>query len=80
MNPKPKKLEGLLRTYSIKCNGIDKNGLLVLDDKMQEKVIVKIYRDGKSMPLCRYLSGDNENRCSAPLNDEDKGFCQYRSF
>jgi len=77
---KPKRLEGLLKTYLIKCKGIDENENPVLSDEQKEMVIVKVYRNGHSIPLCRYLSGDNDNHCSASLNKDNKGFCPYRSF
>ena len=75
----PKKLEGLIKTYSIKCNGTDKHENPVLSDKQKEPVIVKIHRNGRSTPLCKYLCGDYDSRCSASLNEDDKGICPYKS-
>lgn len=77
---KPQALEGLLKTYSVKCRGIDKNNFPVLNDEQKEHIIVKVYRNGKSEPLCRYITGDDEDHCSAPRYKGNKGFCPYKSF
>ena len=77
-----KKLEGLLSSYSVKCRGTDCDSKKVLPKGDAEQVIVKVYRNGASEPLCRYLSGSNSDKCKA-TNTEDEtqiGFCVYKTF
>jgi len=43
--------------------------------EVEEAVIVKVYKDGRSEPLCKYLS---EGKCTADsLNPENQGYCPY---
>lgn len=69
----------VLETHLIKCKGSNKNNSPILPEDQEEQVIVKIYRSGESLPLCRYISGDSQNHCTIG-NIEHSGFCPYRSF
>jgi len=77
---KKKKLEGIANAIPKKCRGNDINDKSVLPRWRKEEIIVKVYRDGHSIPLCKYISGDSDNKCSAPSNTKNHGYCPYRSF
>lgn len=77
-------LELLLATHEFNCRGADKAGNLVLPEDNAEFVIVKVYKDGMTRPLCRYLAWS----CIAPrcnpelkenvsLREDDFGVCPY---
>lgn len=55
-------LEGLLTAFQICCRGASRNESLVFPKDKAETVIVKVYKDGKTEALCRYL----EHGCVAP--------------
>jgi len=64
----------LVKTYQVKCRGIvewDSNKP-ALSKEDSELVIVRIYGDGHSNPLCRYIRGNRNTKCSAgPPQEED---------
>ena len=63
-------LEGLLNSYQFRCEGIDKEGHPVFPEGQGEPIIVKVYRNGKTRPVCRYL----EVQCNPPrCNPESEG-------
>jgi len=73
-------LRGLESSYLIKCRGVSKKEIWPLSEEAAEQVIVKVYRDGHTIPVCRYLEGDSDDICSAALDEEDRTFCPYRTF
>jgi len=77
---KKKKLEGIAGTHLIECRGINSDKKPVLSDNKKETVIVKIYKNGHSIPICRYLDGMNDNKCYASSKETDYGFCPYRTY
>ncbi|UCG95531.1 MAG: hypothetical protein JSV92_00570 [archaeon] len=71
--------KGLIGSHKIKCCGINSLGNEVFDKKLAEDVIVKVYKDGHSEPLCRY-NIDKEGKCDAVFNPTDEpGFCPYKT-
>jgi hypothetical protein len=73
------KLDELITAIVIDCNGTNIRNRKTIEEK-PEAVIVKFYKDGHSMPLCRYLTGENANQCSAFQAPENYGFCLYRTI
>ncbi len=79
-----KKLDEIVNSYLINCRGIEygKGGqgnvivLSILSKENAEPVIIKIYKSGKSVPLCKYLY---DNLCIEPENTNDQGKCPYCS-
>jgi len=63
------KLEGLVKAHLLKCQGVrsadDRSP--VLDKKEAVQVVVKVYKDGKSTPLCNfaYENGSGAILCTA---------------
>lgn len=62
-------------SHRIDCRGIDEGDKKVLKKSEAEPVIVRIYHDGKSLPLCRYLIGSD--CCSASKLEEKNVICPY---
>jgi len=49
----------------------EKNKKPVLSDKDKARVVVQVYKNGNSIPLCRYATDDSHGitRCVATLNN-----------
>jgi len=78
----------LVGSHVIQCSGADHDGKPVLLEGRPEQVIVKLYENGKTEPLCRYFEPD----CVAPRcnpkrikdigiihAEDDLGVCHYSS-
>jgi len=72
------KLE-VITAFNIGCSGCDSNGRPVLREK--EPVIVKVYKNGASQVLCRYLFTGVADRCNPILDkskhEDDLEVCPY---
>lgn len=80
----PTELEGLLETREKECKGVDEDNKPVFSKGTEEIVIIKIYKDGRTYPLCRYLLDDI--KCNPTLvntesvTDKSKlGYCLYHT-
>jgi len=61
-------LNELLNSYQIPCRGVDEKGNRVFSEEQAEPVVVKVYRNGKTEALCRYLTiGCVVPRCNPKL-------------
>jgi len=74
---KTKSLDLLISSHLIACRGINCNNNPLLPKENAEPVIVNIYKNGTSSPLCRYYSG-RDKKCSVHHNDESQGRCPYK--
>jgi len=79
-------LEVLLNSYQLGCRGAAKDRKPVLPQDKAEPIIVKVYKDGKIEPLCRYVEiGCVAPRCNPELKEglftrfteDDLGVCPY---
>ncbi len=83
------KLEGLLNSHVIQCRGASRNESPVFPEDKSETIVVKVYKNGKTEPLCRYL----ESGCVAPRCNPERirigmgaetedclGVCPYSSI
>ena len=67
----------LFKTYELKCLGVNKNNYPVLPEENPEIIILKIYKSGESVPICKYY---DETRCTTTREDPNYGFCPYRTL
>jgi hypothetical protein len=76
-------LQGLIGAFQLECRGCNKAGGKVLSEENAESVVVKVYKDGSSEPLCRYLKKDAHlYKCIALSLDkesQDNGHCPQKS-
>ena len=79
-------LEILLSSYEFKCLGANKSRKPIFLQEQAEPVILKVYKDGKTEPLCRYVEmGCVAPRCNPKLieglsirfTEDDLGICPY---
>jgi len=79
-----KNLVKLVTAFQIKCRGVDKDGTECFGETRAPEVIVKVYEDGHTEPLCRCLTkGAVVPRCN-PNNinystEDCLSACQYHS-
>lgn len=75
-----------MQAFQIQCSGANKNGSsCFLADEEKEPVIIKVYENGLTVPLCRYahISDSRLMKCNPNLQEvsgakEDKlGDCPY---
>ena len=89
---KDENMDEIAETHKIECWGVERKNLdsrkisaRLLRNGDEESVIVKVFRSGRTIPLCRYLQ---DGKCNAPYwkaggTDEDhrrqEGDCIYVS-
>lgn len=79
-------LEGLLNSHVVPCRGASRNESPVFPAEGAETVIVKVYKNGKTEPLCRYLQLGcvtprcNPERRSMSEGEDGLGVCPYSSI
>ena len=72
----------LVNTHVVKCRGRDKEENPVLAEGEAEEVIVKVYADGHTIPLCRHYYNYYEyGQCRLGKQEVsgDNPFCIYFS-
>lgn len=71
----------VINSHKINCHGscLDDEGFVddVWDSEI-ESVIVKIFEDGSSFPLCKFYDSDSR-KCFADNNEKLRWFCPYAS-
>ncbi|MFH0948905.1 MAG: hypothetical protein V1802_00275 [Candidatus Aenigmatarchaeota archaeon] len=77
-----KQPEELIDSYRLNCRGTDKDGKHAFPKEEAEPVIIKVYRNGKTNPLCRYAElGCIAQRCNPELkigvHEDELGVCHY---
>ena len=75
-----KRINEVIATHQLFCNGMAevKGGVFldVLSDDTKKEIIVKVYKNGKTIPLCGYF---HDNKCTAPLDHNEYGMCIYNT-
>ncbi len=67
----------LFKTYKLECLGVDRNNYPILPEENPEIIILKIYKSGESVPMCKYY---NETLCTITRENHNYGSCPYRTF
>ncbi len=76
-------LEGLLKSYQVRCRGTDGDSNPVLPQTEKEQAIVEVFRDGHTRVLCRYyqsgmyVAGCNAQRIPKIDTGDELGICPY---
>ena len=71
-----KKIENkIFEVFKMDCRGNMNSDFDFLSKENAEQVIVRVYENGDTIPVCRYNKG---MRCTAPM-EIDQGFCKYLS-
>ena len=80
--PEYREPKDTLETQIIQCRGIDLNCKQPLKKSKAETIILMIYKDGTTIPMCRYITGAETNICSASTDyshtEQNYTFCPYR--
>ena len=81
------KVSEVVASFHFQCRAASKEGRPVLPNDQAEPIIVNVYRDGTSIPLCRYLSSgmspygicnpDLRKGIGFQIPDSEFGSCPY---
>lgn len=71
----------LFKAWETECRGNNLENAQILSEKDKIGVLVRVYKDGHTEPICKYLSGNFKDKCNVSrLEEAEKGFCPYREF
>jgi len=70
------KLQEIAYSHEFECNAVDASGNWVFNQNNAEEVVLLVYRDGLTWPLCRCYDSKT-SKCKAEEDEENRGFCIY---
>ena len=73
-NNKSDNLFNVIRSHEVHCRGFDVDNDPVLEEALD--VIIVVYRDGMSVPLCNYCSSGSR-RCETVEEKIEQGICPF---
>ena len=70
------KLREIANSHNFDCGAVDASGDWVFDSENTEEVVLLVYRDGMTWPLCRCYDTET-SKCKAEEDEENRGLCIY---